>query len=78
MNPNSTRLQQRALQEAQQEHEHASQQEQAVREFAEVEDLLRHDLAQTPLPLALEERLKLSVDAVEPHRQPWWRRFFRA
>ena len=77
MDPNPKKLQHRTLEDTQHEQEQVSQQAHAVREFAEVDDLLRHDAAQTPLPPAVEVRLKNSIDAAEPRSTPWWRRLFR-
>jgi hypothetical protein len=60
--------QQRALNEQQ-------SQTPAAQEFATVEDLLRHDAAQTPVPAAVGQRLAESVSQlpVRPARA-WWRR----
>lgn len=59
--------------------EHAAEQQMnqnAVREFAGVEDLLRHDAAQTAVPAAIAERLqKSTADFPRPSRS-WWRRLF--
>jgi len=48
----------------------------SVREFSNVEELLRHDAARTSPPAGLAERLqKSSADFPKPAR-PWWRRLF--
>ena len=77
MDPNPKKLQHRTIEEARHEHDHHSEEKHTVREFAEVEDLLRHDAAQTPLPPQLEERLKGSIAATGVRPLPWWRRLFR-
>ena len=76
MDPTAKKLSQRTLEDLQNDQQQVSQGEQ-VREFAEVEDLLRHDAAQTPLPPAVEERLKSSVRELPPRPSPWWQRLFR-
>jgi hypothetical protein len=52
--------------------------EQTHREFAGVEDLLRHDREQVTPPKAIAERLKdaLKNEPPPPARQPWWQRWF--
>jgi hypothetical protein len=43
-------------------------------EFASVEEMLRHDASQTPVPSAIAERLHDSI-ALEPQpTRAWWRR----
>ncbi|HZR16908.1 MAG TPA: hypothetical protein VFE51_06230 [Verrucomicrobiae bacterium] len=49
----------------------------APREFATVEELLRHDAQQTPVPSALAQRLQASLQELPPAgRRAWWRRLF--
>ena len=61
--------------EAQQAQAQVHQESENAREFATVEDLLRHDAAQTQVPAGIERRLAESTkDQVAPPR-PWWRRF---
>ncbi|MGV3533070.1 MAG: hypothetical protein ACO1QR_11930 [Chthoniobacteraceae bacterium] len=76
MDPTAKKLSQRTLEELQNEQQQVSQGGK-VREFAEVEDLLRYDAAQAPLPPAVEERLKSSVRDFPPRRSSWWQRLFR-
>ncbi len=45
--------------------------------FDTVEDLLRHDAAQTPLPTGIARRLEAELAAQPTARAPWWRRLFR-
>ena len=69
------KLQHRAEQESAQEHELASQQESA-REFGSVEEMLRHDAAQTVVPAAIEARLRESMANEPEPRKSWWGRLF--
>jgi len=61
----------------QQEEQHAltAQESQTGREFATVEDMLRHDALHTPVPPAIEHRLAESVEQLPAPPRPWWRRF---
>lgn len=56
----------------------ASQQSQSasVREFATVEDLLRHDALHTPVPPRIAHRLQQSLGPVAAPTGSWWRRLF--
>jgi hypothetical protein len=47
----------------------------AFREFATVEDMLRHDAIHTPVPPAIAHRLTETVSQLASSRKPWWRRF---
>ncbi len=48
-----------------------------AREFASVEDMLRHDALHTPVPPAIAARLEESVKQLPPSSsRGWWRRFF--
>ena len=45
-----------------------------VREFANSEELLRADAAQTPVPPEIEARLKKSAAQIPPPvTRPWWK-----
>lgn len=46
-------------------------------EFASVEEMLRHDASQTPVPPAIESRLQESLTQSATTEPSWWRRFFR-
>ncbi len=46
----------------------------AVREFATVEEMLRHDAIHTPVPPAIVHRLMESVAQLPPPARSWWRR----
>ena len=48
-----------------------------AREFASVEEMLRHDALHTPVPPTIAYRLEESVKQLPPPSQRgWWRRFF--
>lgn len=64
--------QQHAVGEQQMQHQNA-------REFATVEEMLRHDALHTPVPPAIAQRLEESVAQLPPPRsRSWWRRLFGA
>ncbi len=46
-----------------------------VREFANADELLRHDALHTPVPPSIALQLRESLSALPAHR-PWWRRLF--
>ena len=50
----------------------------SAREFASVEEMLRHDALHTPLPPTIAHRLEESVgqSPPPPPGRAWWRRFF--
>jgi hypothetical protein len=45
-----------------------------AREFQSVEDLLRHDAAQTAVPPEIARRLSQSIAQPATPRRSWWRR----
>jgi len=48
-----------------------------AREFASVEEMLRHDALHTPVPPTIAYRLEESVKQLPPpSSRAWWRRFF--
>ncbi len=51
-------------------------QTQQEREFESVEELLRHDAGQNPVPASVVQRLEDSLKGAEPVRPPtpWWKR----
>lgn len=67
-----------------QQQQHAEQQissneslQQAAREFASAEEMLRFDAAQTAVPPQVEERLKQSTNNCPlPRRRSWWKSLF--
>ena len=46
------------------------------REFATVEDMLRHDCLHTPVPPAISHRLEQSLGQIPSPQRSWWRRLF--
>jgi len=59
--------------------QHASEQQsaqQSIREFATVEELLRHDALHTPVPPKIAHRLEQSIGQQPQPVRSWWRRFF--
>lgn len=73
--PFKSRLQHQQQQEQTSEQQTTSQ-AQTHREFASVEDLLRHDASQTTPPPAIADRLQASLEAESPLKRSWWRRLF--
>ena len=45
-------------------------------EFANVEEVLRHDALHTPVPPTIAKRLEQSLGPVAPPARSWWRRIF--
>ncbi len=69
-----TKLQQ---QEQQQSAEHKQEVKQATAaEFATVEEMLRHDASNTPVPPGVARRLRETVQK-SPSKKPWWKRLVR-
>jgi hypothetical protein len=65
--------------QSQQAHQQTSAEhfkESAAREFATVEDMLRHDCLHTPVPPAIAHRLQESLGQIPAPQRPWWRRLF--
>jgi len=49
----------------------------SAREFASVEEMLRHDAMHTPVPPNIAYRLEESISQLPPPPpRAWWRRFF--
>ena len=61
--------------EQQQAAEQQSQQP-APREFATVDDMLRYDASQIPVPPRIAERLQKSTRELPPPSPSWWKRIF--
>jgi hypothetical protein len=55
-----------------------SGQQQHGREFSSVEELLRHDAAQSLPPATLETRVASSIAREPPPRRRWWQRLFQS
>jgi len=62
----------------QQVQQHAGEQTQheTAREFATVEEMLRHDALHTPIPPAIAHRLQESIGQLPAPPRSWWRRLF--
>ena len=77
MNPPKKAAIHRQSEEQAQVHGQQQTQQPAVLEFATVEELLRHDASNTPLPPTIARRLEDSVNqSPAPTRRSWWRRLF--
>jgi hypothetical protein len=74
MNPPKKTIHQR-IEEQEQAANHQSSQQESVREFASVEEVLRHDASHTPVPPTVAYRLQQSIaqSPAQPRRS-WWRR----
>lgn len=77
MNPEQSNLRQRQHAEQEQaagelQHSHQAQ----GKDFASVDDLLRYDSDQNPVPPAVGERLARSLEAEPKPKQPWYKRLF--
>ncbi len=69
--PKKAVTRQQSQQEEQVQHSEAS----AGREFASVDEMLRHDALHTPVPPAIARRLEESLQHSPPTPpRPWWRR----
>jgi hypothetical protein len=44
------------------------------REFANVEEMLRHDAIHTPVPPTIAQRLEQSAAELPPPARSWWRK----
>jgi len=76
MNPNQKKLQQQSHQQADEHQLQHSAQQSAAIEFANAEEVIRHDSAQTTVPPEVEARLKNSLAQDPALKRPWWRRLF--
>ena len=48
-----------------------------ARNFATVEEIMRHDALHTPVPPSIAHRLQESIGKGSPPAGPWWRRLLR-
>lgn len=77
MNPKSSQLKfQTGSQQVQHHSTHSTQE--AGRAFASVEELLRHDSAQNPVPEPVAARLAESLRREPPQKSSWVRRLLGA
>ena len=74
MSAEQSKLRQEAEQEQQQIQSAVNQG--TVKEFATVDDLLRYDSEQNPVPAEVAERLGKSLEAEPKPEQPWYRKLF--
>jgi hypothetical protein len=51
------------------------QTQEAAREFATAEEMLRHDALHTPVPPTIAHRLQKAIGPIPPQRS-WWQRLF--
>lgn len=64
-------------QEQQQQHAAGQRtQQQAAREFANAEELLRYDAAHTTVPPVIAQRLQKSTGDLPRPKTSWWKRWF--
>jgi hypothetical protein len=75
MNPKQSKLKHQSQEEHAAETQ-ATSETKAAREFATVEDLLRHDAERTPGPPAVEQRLTESIRSEPEPPRSWWHRLF--
>ena len=75
MSAEQSKLRQEAEQEQQQQIQSAVNQG-TVKEFATVDDLLRYDSEQNPVPGEVAERLGKSLEAEPKPEQPWYKKLF--
>jgi hypothetical protein len=71
--------QQTKLSEEQQQQQHAAEQQTqqpSAREFANAEEMLRHDAAHTTVPPGIAQRLQKSTGDLPGPKTAWWKRLF--
>jgi hypothetical protein len=78
MNPERTKLKQeiRAEQASAQEQFQRTESQAQVKEFATVDDLLRFDSEQNPVPPEVADRLGRSLEAEPKPEKPWYKKLF--
>jgi hypothetical protein len=78
MNPERTNLKQQIRVEQDSAHEqfHHENSQAQVKEFASVEDLLRYDSEQNPVPPEVADRLGRSLEAEPKPEKPWYKKLF--
>jgi hypothetical protein len=73
--PKKLTSQQRAEEQQATTHQEQTQSQGRELNFNSVEEMLRHDALQTPVPPGIECRLQESIDRT-PRNKSWWRRWF--
>ena len=76
MSAEQSKLRQEAEQEQATEQIQQTVNQGTVKEFATVDDLLRYDSEQNPVPGEVAERLGKSLDAEPKPEQPWYKKLF--
>jgi len=73
MDPQHSKLQHQQAAETTQQ---SLQQKKSGQEFGNVEELLRHDARETPLPPGLAARVAESIAREPKPSRSWWKRIF--
>lgn len=76
MNPEFSKLHQKEQNEEELNSSQKQEQETAGMEFNTVEDLLRHDSDQNPVPAEVAERLNRSIAAQPKPQRSWIKKLF--
>ena len=76
MSAEQSKLRQEAEQEQATEQIQQTVNQGTVKEFATVDDLLRYDSEQNPVPAEVAERLGKSLEAEPKPEQPWYKKLF--
>ena len=76
MNPEFSKLHQKEQNEEELNSSQKQEQETAGMEFNTVEDLLRHDSDQNPVPAEVAERLNRSIAAEPKPQRSWIKKLF--
>ena len=74
MNPHKKLSSRQKSEESEQLTAQSQTESQSQHEFQTVEELLRHDAHQTPVPQTIARRLQESIELNPPPPRPWWRR----
>ena len=77
MKDDPSKLRHTHKQESTSEQQEHQQEKSEVKEFSSVEEMLRHDAAQTVVPPGVAAKLNQSIrNAPVPETKSWWQRFF--
>jgi hypothetical protein len=71
-----TKLSEEQQQQSRQVGTEQQTQQQSPREFANAEEMLRYDAAQTTVPPAIAQRLQKSTGDLPGPKTSWWKRWF--
>jgi hypothetical protein len=72
-----TKLNSENEQRTEQQAQHQAEQ-QTAHEFANADEMLRHDAIHTPVPPAIANRLRESIGQAPPPTRAWWQRWFKS